>query len=139
MTIHHDHSSEQLRRSRKRSKSPKISFVEKNKLITPVLPPNKPVNTLHLMDDSLSLMRTSPLDLLPKHQIHPSISSDSGCYDRSSSADTRSMTSSSIHRASSSIPSARLTSANTRRSNIHKKVSFEDQFSTIIVTATTYV
>lgn len=139
MTIYRDHSSEQLRTSRKRSKSPKISFVEKNKLITPVLPPNEPVNTLHLIDDGLSLMKTSSLDLLPKHQIHPSTSSDSGYYDQSSSADTHSITSSSIHRASSSIPSARLTSANTRRSNINKKVSFEDQFSTIIVTTATYV
>lgn len=135
MTIHRDYSPEHLRTSRKRSKSSKISFVERNKIITPVVPSCEPVNAAHLVDDSLPLMKTSPLDFLPKQQIHPSISSDSGCYDRCSSADTRSITSSSVHPISSSIPSARLTSANTRRSNINKKVSFEDQFQTV----TTYV
>lgn len=65
---------------------------------------------------------------------------DSGCYDRSSSSgDTHSITSLSINQASSSLPSARLTSASTRRSNINKKVSFEDQSTSMIFRTATYV
>ncbi|CAF3353240.1 unnamed protein product [Rotaria socialis] len=67
-------------------------------------------------------------------------SSDSGCYDRSSSSgDTHSITSASINHTPCSIPSGRLTSASTRRSNTSKKVSFEDQARTIIVTTAIYV
>lgn len=140
MTIHHEPSPKSSRPSRKRTKSPKIAFVENsNPTTTTDHPSNEPINSLYLTDDSLPLMKTSSLDLLAKHHIHPSNSSDSGCYDQSSTTDTRSITSLSVNQACSSLPSARLTSANTRRSNINKKVSFEDQFSTVIITTATYV
>jgi hypothetical protein len=78
--------------------------------------------------------------MITNDKTRESHSVDSGCYDRSSSSgDTRSITSLSIHQASSSLPSTRLISATTRRSNINKKVSFEDQSSTVIVTTATYV
>lgn len=85
-------------------------------------------------------MKTSPLDMITTNKRRQSNSLDSGCYDRSSSSgDTHSIISSSVNQASSSLPSARLTSASTRRSNINKKVSFEDQSAPIVFTTATYV
>jgi hypothetical protein len=85
-------------------------------------------------------MKTSPLDMITINKIRHSNSVDSGCYDRSSSSgDTHSVISSTINQASSSQPSARLTSASTRRSNVNKRVSFEEQCSAIIITTETYV
>jgi hypothetical protein len=85
-------------------------------------------------------MKTSPLDMITNDKTRQSNSFDSGCYDRSSSSgDTRSVTSLSIHQGSTIVPSARLTSASTRRSNLTKKVSFEDQSTAVIVTTATYV
>jgi len=134
----------------KRSKSPKISFVvfgnqhsKQSGQTTPST--NVSLNSLLLTDESLPLMKTSPLDLLSNEKSttnQQSNSSDSGCYDRNSSnssMDTHSNVSSTINGTSSTVPSARLTSASTRRSNLTKKVSFEDQSSTIIITTATYV
>lgn len=85
-------------------------------------------------------MKTSPLDMITNDKPHQSNSFDSGCYDRSnSSVDIHSVGSLSINQASSSVPSIRLTSASTRRTNINKKVSFEDQSKAIIITTATYV
>jgi hypothetical protein len=85
-------------------------------------------------------MKTSPLDMITNDKTRQSNSFDSGCYDRSSnSGDTHSVTSVSINQTSSSLPSARLTSASTRRSNINKRVSFEDQYKAITITTATYV
>ena len=121
---------ENLEPYKKRAKSPKISFVETNNDVT----------RFFLNDDGLSLMKTSPLDLITNDKTRQSNSFDSGCYDRSSSsADTQSVMSLNIHQASSSVPSARFTSGSTRRSNTAKKVSFEDQPTKVIVTTATYV
>lgn len=65
---------------------------------------------------------------------------DSGYYDRSSSGgDVQSFTSSSVLQAPSSIPSVRLNSSTTRRSNTTKKVSFYDEPIRIASTTATYV
>ncbi len=86
-------------------------------------------------------MKISPRVKITHDKTPQSNSSDSGCYDRSSnsSGDTLSVMSLSINQALSSVPSARLTSASTRRSHTNKKVSFEDQSFTVIITTSTYV
>jgi hypothetical protein len=130
---------------KKRTKSPKISFVETNNNdtndgITKTFFLNEHFNSSSLTDESLPLMKTSSLDMIVNDKTRQSNSCDSGCYDRSSSSgDTRSITSLSINQPASSMPSARLTSASTRRSNITKKVSFDDQPTAVIVTTATYV
>ena len=73
-------------------------------------------------DESLTLMRTSPIDFTKQ-----SNSFDSGCYDHSSSGDLQSLTSSSIMQIPSSIPSVRLNCSATRRSNSTKRVSFYEE------------
>lgn len=78
--------------------------------------------------------------MISSNDTHQSNSTDSGCYDRSScSGDTHSITSLSINHTLSAAPSARITSASTRRSNVSKKVSFKDQPRTIIITTAIYV
>lgn len=80
-------------------------------------------------------MKTSPLNTPLQTN-----SFDSGCYDRSSSGgDVQSLTSSSIVRIPSSIPSARLTNSTTRRLNTNKKVSFYEEPTAVILTTATYV
>jgi len=88
-----------------------------------------------LHDESLALMKTSPIDM-----ARQSNSFDSGYYERStSSVDLQSLASSSIIQIPSSIPSARLTNSAARRSNSNKKVSFYEEPSAVIVTTATYV
>ncbi len=117
--------------SKKRTRSPRCAFMDTTKSIC--------INGQSITnDDILPLMKKSTLDLMTPKKTRQSNSFDSG-YDRSSSSDTHSIVSFSINQASSSVPSARLTSASTRRSNTQKKVSFEDQSSTVIITTATYV
>lgn len=88
-----------------------------------------------LRDESLDLMKTSPLDMT-RHGN----SFDSGCYERSSSSvDIQSLTSSSIIHNPSSHPSVRLANSAARRSNINKRVSFYEEPSAVILTTATYV
>jgi hypothetical protein len=143
LTLHNRSAKNQknINSSKKRTKSPKIAFMENNNGMTTNSYVNRKFSSGILNADNLSLMKTSAFDLTTNDKTRQSNSFDSGCYDRGSSisGDTHSITSFSINQVSSSIPSARLTSASTRRSNIQKKVSFEDQSSTVILTTATYV
>jgi hypothetical protein len=134
LTLHNRPAKNQdnTKKTKKRTRSPRIAFTDITETIC-----------LHgqsiINNDNLPLMKKSIIDLIPPNKTRQSNSFDSGCYDRSSSSDTHSITSFSINQASSSLPSARLTSASTRRSNTQKKVSFEDQSSTMILNTATYV
>lgn len=126
------------------SHSPKSSCTEStistNDEIITSLSLNEQSNISSLNYQTLSIMKNSPLGMTTKNKTRQSNSFDSGCYDQcSSSGDTQSVASSSINQTSSSVPSARLTSASTRRSNSTKKVSFEDPSKTFIVTTAIYV
>lgn len=118
----------------KRTKSAKASTMEKeNSNSFLFTEPSTYASIIH--DESLALMKTSPVDM-----TRQSNSFDSGCYERSSSSvDLQSLTSSSIIQNPSSMPSARLTNSAARRSNSNKRVSFYEEPSTIILTTATYV
>jgi hypothetical protein len=93
------------------------------------------ISSTILNDESLSLMRTSPLDL-----GRQSNSFDSGYYDRSSSGgDIQSLASSSIMQIPSSLPSVRLINSAARRPTSNKRVSFYDEPKAIVVTTATYL
>jgi hypothetical protein len=113
--------------SKKRPESAKIPIMD-NSNITNFLSTEHSNLSSVLRDESLSLMRTSPLDITQQ-----SNSFDSGCYDRSSSSgDLQSLTSSSIIQIPSSRPSA-------HRPNTNKKVSFYEEPSAMMLTTATYV
>ena len=118
--------------STKRIKSPKIVPIE-NSPLPDSFSKDQFTSSSILNDESLSLMRTSPLEIR-----HQSNSFDSG-YDQSSSGDMQSLTSSSIMQIPSSLQSTRLTNSVLRRSNSNKKVSFYDEPKAIVVTTATYV
>ncbi len=120
--------------SSKRTKSAKISNVEKPN-ITNSLSKEYLNSPTVLRNETLPLMKTSPLDMAPQ-----SNSFDSGCYDHSSSSvDGQSLASSSVMQLPSSTPSARLTNSAARRSNTNKKVSFYEEPTAVVLTTTTYV
>ncbi|CAF2512485.1 unnamed protein product [Rotaria sp. Silwood2] len=143
-TINHNNHRENVKSAKIYTKSPKIFFVESNNTTHDEITTNFSLiehsNSPSLNDENLSLMKTSLLGMIPNNKIRQSNSIDSGCYDQSSSSgDAQSITSVSMNQVSSSIPSARLASASTRRSNISKKVSFEDQSRTVITTTAIFV
>jgi hypothetical protein len=120
--------------SEKRAKSATIPIVENLNTTNFFLREYSTPSTI-LHDESLPLMKTSPLDMAPQ-----SNSFDSGCYDHSSSSgDAQSLTSSYVIQVPSSIPSARLRTPSARRSNTNKKVSFYEDPTTVILTTVTYV
>jgi hypothetical protein len=119
-------------RKSKRSKSSKIPPHE-NSTVSDSFTKDNFTSSSILNDESLSLMRTSPLDIAQQ-----SNSFDSG-YDHSSSGDLQSLTSSSMMQIPSSLQSKRLTNCVLRRSNSNKKVSFYDEPKAIVVTTATYV
>ncbi len=120
------------RTSAKRMKSPKNILIE-NSTLPDSFSKDQFTSSSILNDESLSLMRTSPLEI-----GHQSNSFDSG-YDQSSSGDLQSLTSSSIMQISSSLQPSRFTNSVLRRSNANKKVSFYDEPKAIVVTTATYV
>ncbi|CAF0849351.1 unnamed protein product [Rotaria sp. Silwood1] len=123
-----------LKKSIKRTKSAVTPTVQ-NSNTTNVSSKDHSISSSILRDESLSLMKTSTSDV-----VRQSNSIDSGCYDRSSSGgDIQSFTSSSMVRIQSSIPSTRLTSSVARRSNSHKRVSFYEEPTAVILTTATYV
>ncbi|CAF1406661.1 unnamed protein product [Adineta steineri] len=81
---------------------------------------------------NLSLMRTSPLDIIPQSSLM-----ESSWYDQSNSGsgDGQSLSSSSMVHLPGSILAGQLTHSATRRS--HKKVSFYEEPRTVIFPATT--
>ncbi len=112
--------------SEKRTKPAKVSIVE-NENLNNFLSPEHLTYSSVLRDESLALMKTSPLDMAPQ-----SNSFDSGWYERStSSVDVQSLTSSSNIQIQSSTPSA-------HRPNTNKKVSFYEEPSAVILTTATY-
>ncbi|CAF0727881.1 unnamed protein product [Rotaria sp. Silwood1] len=142
--INHSIHQENVKSSKTYTKSPKISFVESNNTthdeITTTFSLIEHSNSPSLSDENSPLMKTSLLGMIPNNKIRQSNSIDSGCYDQSSSSgDAQSITSLIMNQASSSVPSARLASASTRRSNTSKKVSFEDQCRTVIITTAIFV
>ncbi|CAM4741825.1 unnamed protein product [Rotaria magnacalcarata] len=143
--VHRNNHQEYVKPSKICTKPPKLSFDGRNNSthydITANFSLFEHPDSSSLNDEILPLTKTSILGMISSNNnTRQSNSVDSGCYDRSSSSgDTHSITSVSINHTSSSIPSGRLTSASTRRSNTSKKVSFEDQARTIIVTTAIYV
>jgi len=118
----------------KRPTSGKIPLIE-NQSMPNVFSKEDFISSSILNDESLSLMRTSPLDL-----GRQSNSFDSGYYDHSSSGgDIQSLASSSIMQIPSSLPSVRLINSAARRSTSNKRVSFYDEPKAIVVTTATYV
>ncbi|CAF0917905.1 unnamed protein product [Adineta ricciae] len=96
-----------------------------------------------LSDESLLLSKALPADTNLNGKTPKSNSFDSGCDDHSSncSGDSQTRTSFSInHGLLSSNPSVQFNSvSSTRRSHTSKKVSFEDQSLTVIITKSIYV
>ncbi|CAF3455030.1 unnamed protein product [Rotaria socialis] len=144
--VHRNNHEEYVKPSKICTKPPKLSFDGSSNSthydITTKFSLFEHPDSLSLNDENSPLMKTSILGMISSNNnnTRQSNSSDSGCYDRSSSSgDTHSITSASINHTPCSIPSGRLTSASTRRSNTSKKVSFEDQARTIIVTTAIYV
>ncbi|UJR25540.1 hypothetical protein I4U23_006886 [Adineta vaga] len=95
-----------------------------------------------LSDESSLAMKILPTDKIMHGKTQQSNSFDSGCDDHSSncSGDSHNRTFSSNNQALSSNPSIRFNSvSSTRRSHSNKKVSFEDQSLTVVITSSIYV